>query len=127
MRKKRLFSLADQMKKNGINFILIQIDEAHSTSWPKGVPNTPAPQKNFVDRVERANKFVNEENPPFEVLIDSWENEFANKYKAWPDQYYCINSKKKIIEKCRFGLKGDAIINKDCCDLIEEMLKHLAS
>jgi hypothetical protein len=58
MRKERLFSLADRMKKNGINFILIQIDEAHSTAWPKGVPNTPEPQKNFQDRVDRANKFV---------------------------------------------------------------------
>ena len=123
MRKERLFSLAYRMKKNNIGFILIQIDEAHSTAWPKGIPNTPEPQKTFDERVERANKFVKEENPPFEVLIDSWENEFANKYKAWPDQYYCINGKKRIIEKCRFGLKGDAIINKDCCDLIEEILK----
>jgi len=59
-------------------------------------------------------------------LIDCWENDFANKYKAWPDKYYCITQTKsgqyKIIDKSRYGLPGDAIINKDCCDLIEEIL-----
>jgi len=114
------------MKEKKINFILIQIDEAHSTAWPKGVPNAPNPQKCFEERVERAQKFIAEEKPPFEVLIDCWENDFANKYKAWPDKYYCITRTKsgqyKIIDKSRYGLSGDAIINKDCCDLIEEIL-----
>ena len=110
------------MKKNKINLILIQIDEAHSSAWPIGLKNQVLPQKDFKDRIERAQKFVKEENVPFEVLIDTWENDFANKYKAWPDKYYCLDNKMNIIAKSEYGENSDALINKDCCVLINELL-----
>jgi hypothetical protein len=111
------------MKEHKINFILIQIDEAHSTAWPTGLPNTPEPQKSLDERFERANNFVKTYNPPFEVLVDTWENDFANKYKAWPDKYYCIDKNFKIIGKSEYGKDKDALINKECYILIEELIK----
>lgn len=110
------------MKEKKINFILIQIDEAHSSDWPVGIKNLVGPQKTLEDRFERAREFVKNENPPFEVLVDTWENNFAEKYKSWPDKYYCIDKNFTIICKSEYGTKGDAIINKDCCDLIEELM-----
>jgi len=57
-------------------------------------------------------------------LVDTWENDFANKYKTWPDKYYCINQNKEIIAKSEYSSFKDALINKDCCVLIEELLNE---
>jgi hypothetical protein len=110
------------MKQHKINFILIQIDEAHSTAWPIGLKNSPNPQKSLDERVERALQFIKEDAPPFEVLVDTWENDFANKYKTWPDKYYCLDKNLKIIGKSQYGANAEALINKDCCALIEELM-----
>ncbi len=112
------------MKDKKINFILIQIDEAHSSAWPLGLKDQVEPQQDLSDRVKRANDFVEKDQVPFEVLIDTWENDFANKYKAWPDKYICIDKNKKIIAKSEYGAKADALINKDCCVLIKELLNQ---
>ena len=109
------------MKENKINFILIQLDEAHSTAWPMGLPNPSTPQTSLKDRISRAKEFISKENCPFEVLVDTWDNSFANEYKAWPDKYYCVDQNLKIIAKSQYGASKEAIINKDCCDLIEEL------
>ena len=109
------------MKAKNINVILIQIDEAHSSAWPKGLKNQVDPQKDFDDRVKRANEFKETDKVPFEILVDTWENDYANKYKSWPDKYYCIDKNKKIIAKSEYT---NAIINKDCCLLIEELLNE---
>ena len=110
------------MKEHKINFILIQIDEAHSSAWPTGLKNTPEPQKSLDDRIERAIEFIKENRPPFQILVDTWENSFANKYKTWPDKYYCIDKNFKIIAKAEYGYRGSALIDKDCSDLIEELI-----
>jgi hypothetical protein len=112
------------MKEKKINFILIQIDEAHSTAWPTGLKSNTLPQKSLEERVERANKFVKEEKVPFTVLVDTWDNDFANKYKAWPDKYYCLDKNLKIIAKAEYGAEKDALINKDCIVLINELLNN---
>lgn len=111
------------MKEKKIGLILVQINEAHSTLWPTGLKETPFPQKSFEERVERANKFVKEENCPFKVLVDSWNNSFDNKFRAWPDKYYCVDSNKKIIETSSYGSKKDALIDKDCLELIKELIQ----
>jgi len=110
------------MKEKNIDFILIQIDEAHSTAWPTGLKNNISPQKSLTERFERAKEFIKTDNPPFTVLVDTWSNSFAEKYKAWPDKYYCIDKNFNIIEKSEYGLKKDALINKDCCEVITELL-----
>lgn len=110
------------MKEKKINFILVQINEAHSTKWPTGLVNTPTPQKDFAERVERANNFVKEDSCPFTVLIDDWSNTFDSKFRAWPDKFYCVNKEMKIVETSEYGEKSDALINKDCLNLIKELL-----
>lgn len=113
------------MKQKKIKFLLIQIDEAHSTAWPIGLINTPQPQKSFEDRCSRANDFVKTTNPTesFIIKIDGWNNEFAETFRAWPDKYYLIDSQYKIIAKSEYGAKKDALINTDCCDLICKLIK----
>ena len=112
------------MREKKINFILIQIDEAHSSAWPTGLKNQVDPQKDFEDRVQRSIKFQETDKVPFEILVDTWENDYANKYKSWPDKYYCIDQNRKIIAKSEYGNITDALINKDCCVLIEELLNE---
>ena len=114
------------MKHNKIKFILIQIDEAHSTAWPIGLENTPKPQENFDERVERATHFINinKPNDPFIVKIDGWNNIFAETFRAWPDKYYFINNSYKVLSKSQYGTKGteDALIKIDCTELICDLI-----
>lgn len=112
------------MKDKHILFILVQIDEAHSTEWQIGLENHPSPHKNIQDRLERANNFVMSENVPFPVYVDNWQNEFAEIYQAWPDEYYHFNSDLIILAKSEYGAdnNSDALIKLDCFDLIENLL-----
>ena len=113
------------MEKHEILFILIQIDEAHSSAWPVALTEQPEPQKNIEDRINRATDFVVKSSPPFSVYIDKWSNEFAETYHAWPDKYYCIDSKYNIIAMSEYGKEGskDALIKVDCIDLINDLIK----
>jgi len=115
--------MADLMKQKQIKFLLVQIDEAHSTRWPIGLTETPEPQKTFNERIERCNTFVNKHqnqlNDPFSVLIDGFDNQFANMFRAWPDKYYLVNNVFQVIAKSEYGSKSDALIDVDCIDCIK--------
>lgn len=69
-RRAHLFAMSDRLKEHNLSVILIQIDEAHSTAWPNGLPDMPEPQKDMNERVERANRFVAEDTPPYKVYVD---------------------------------------------------------
>ncbi len=114
------------MSEAGIKFLLIQIDEAHSTAWPIGLPNPIDPQKTFYDRIERANDFAmsNKITDPFKVMIDGWDNTFANRFRAWPDKYYLIDLSYKIIAKSEYGKRADALIDVDCITLISNLINE---
>jgi len=111
------------MVEKKIYFILIQIDEAHSTAWNIGLPNPIEPQQNIEDRLERANKFAI--TSPFSVYVDTWTNEFAETYHIWPDQYYFFNKEMTILQKAEYGSEGEsnAKIIVDCLDLIISLLE----
>jgi hypothetical protein len=109
------------MEENKIKLILIQICEAHSELWPSGL--NILQQKDFEDRVTRANSFVKKENVPFNVLIDSWDNTYEQLFQSWPDKFYMIDTNLKIIAKSEYGNKKDALINLDYSELIEKLLK----
>jgi len=114
------------MKRSGILFILIQIDEAHSSAWPVALTNQPEPQRNFEERVERANLFLEKDKPPFPVYVDPWHNPFAETYHAWPDKYVCATlPNMKIIAKSEYGTKGaeNALIKVDCTKLIVKLIE----
>lgn len=108
-----------------MNVVLIQIDEAHSSAWPVGLKDQPEPQTNFDERIKRANEFIEKYDPPFKVLIDGWDNIFAETYRAWPDQYVAVDSNKKIIAKSEYGLYGDqeAKCLLEYTDLLESLFQ----
>jgi hypothetical protein len=118
------------MREKQILFILIQIDEAHSTKWKTGLENHPDPHKNIQDRLGRANNFINDSNvtDPFFVYVDNWSNDFAEMYQAWPDKYYHFDSDLKVLTKSEYGTgtdnHPDALIKFDCLDLIRNLLSQ---
>lgn len=124
----KLFSMAEEAKKNNIDILLIQIDEAHSSAWPMAIPellgvDKVEPHKTFEGRVKRANYFVNEYNPPFPVYIDTWSNTFSDLFRAWPDKYHCINKNFEVVAKSEYHSKGEkeAVIIEDCTLVLERL------
>ena len=117
----------EKLKNNNILFVLIHIDEAHTPSgWPAGLNSDLEPQTNISERLERANNFAKTEAVPYPVYVDTWSNDFGEIFRAWPDKYYCIDSNYKVIAKAEYGSQGDedALIVKDCTELIEELISE---
>ena len=126
----KLFSMSQLMYQNKISIILIQIDEAHSTAWPMAIDtllyvDKVEPQKTFEDRISRANYFVEKYNPPYPVYIDTWQNEFANTFMAWPDKYHFINKDFVVLAKSEYHSEGkkEAVIMEDYTVLLEKYIK----
>ena len=109
-----------------IKFLLVQINEAHSSAWPIGLPDQPEPQKCYADRVNRAIEFVDEEDPreSFIIRVDGWDDLFDNKFRTWPDKYYLIDNQYKVLAKSEYGKKKDGLIDLDCLDLLNHLIKR---
>jgi hypothetical protein len=114
------------MKEKGIKFMLVQIDEAHSSKWPLGLPDQVEPQKSFDERIERAQTFSKDHDikEPFKIMIDGWDNEFANRFRAWPDKYYLVDPTYKLLAKSEYGRYEDALIDVDCIVHILRLIKE---
>ena len=123
-RRDYLFSLAERMEWANIRFILIQIEEAHTDGWPIGRDYQPKNHSCFKDRVDMANQFIQNFNPPFPVYIDDFDNKFENRFRAWPDKFYCIDQEYKVIQKSQYGDSGDmdGVVLEDCTVTIERLL-----
>jgi hypothetical protein len=109
------------MAAKGIFFLLVQIEEAHTPLWPTGIIKLGVPHVNIADRLARAATFAEAELPTehFKVLVDPWSNVFANRFRAWPDKYYLIETTHhKVKEKSTYGAHKDAVIDKDCVDVL---------
>lgn len=102
--------------------ILVQIHEAHSSAWPTGLDLQPEPQVCLLDRLQRANEFLTEDQPPFPVLVDTWEDTFEQTFQAWPDKYYLINRDMHVLTKSTYGTRADALIDVDCISLVRRIL-----
>ena len=112
-RKEKLFApeTIKMMRDKSVRFVLVYIDEAHSTAWPIGQDYEPTPQSSLEERVSRAQDFLSillleQEEKEKEgedksgelksaladgiitILVDNWNNDFANTFQAWPDVYY---------------------------------------
>ncbi len=98
--------MAERIRAKGMDVILIQIDEAHSSGWPVGLEDQPEPHKDFSERIARANQFVEEYKPPYKVLVDTWDNEFGETFHAWPDKYVCVDRDKKVTHVSEYGRYG---------------------
>lgn len=119
------------MSKKHIKFLLVQINEAHSSAWPLGLYNQPEPHKCYKDRVERAKEFINNDlkqsdnltNNPFIVRVDGWDNLADDALRLWPDKYYLVDNNYKVLAKAEYGRDADALINVDCIELLDDLLK----
>ena len=120
----RLFELSERVIKAGIKVILVQIDEAHSTAWPMALQNQPEPQQTLTDRIKRAKHFVETYNPPYDVYIDGWKNKFANKFRAWPDKYHCIDDNLCVVAKAEYHseYEMEAVVVEDYSVLLERLI-----
>lgn len=117
--------MKERLDRHNLKVILVQIDEAHSSAWPKSLENQPEPQKNFQDRIDRANHYVEVYSNVFPVYIDNWSNEFAELFRAWPDKYHCIDSNYNVIAKSEYGTnQNEALIVKDYVVLLEELMQN---
>jgi hypothetical protein len=90
--------MAEKIYEHKLNVILVQIDEAHSDAWPVAINSLlgvsePKVQQCLQDRVDRANEFVSKYNCPYPVYVDSWDNRFAELFRAWPDKFHCVDNK----------------------------------
>jgi hypothetical protein len=115
--------MASKLEQVGVTVILIQIHEAHSDAWPVGLRDQPKPHADLVDRVRRANQFVHNEHPPYDVYIDGWNDQFEQTFRAWPDKYYYVDTDKRILQTSTYGIKADALIDYDCKALIHDLCK----
>lgn len=125
-RKSYLFSIASQLEEIGVRLILIQIHEAHSDAWPIGLKDQPKSNSCYQDRVDRANQFVRQEQPPYDVYIDGWDDQFEQGFRAWPDRYYHVDLKDpdgiRILTTSTYGQYADALIDYDCKDLVHDLV-----
>ena len=58
--------------------------------WPIGSQYNYPQHKTIDDRLNMAKKFIHQYQWPIPTVIDSIENEFNEKYAAWPDRAYLI-------------------------------------
>ena len=121
-RKAYLFSVATELEKIGVRLILIQIHEAHSDAWPVGLTEQPAPHANFQCRIDRANEFVDKEEPPYDVYIDGWDDRFEQLFRAWPDKYYYVDYDNMVLQTSTYGQRKEALIDYDCKDLVHDLI-----
>lgn len=113
-----MFALSPKLKEKKIRLILIQTHEAHSSLWPVGLDDQPEPHSSFEDRVRRANEFKLCENPPYDIYIDGWDDQFEQTFRAWPDKYYYIDHDFRILKTSSYGQRSDALIDYDCLQLL---------
>lgn len=105
-----------------IRVILIQTHEAHSSAWPLGLENQPEPQGTFQERVQRAQQFMAEEKPPYDVYVDGWDDAYEQRFRAWPDKYYFVDEQMRVLEKSEYGARADALVDYDCLTLCRDIL-----
>ena len=124
-RRELLFSLATELDQAQIQVLMIYIQDAHTEKWKIGLDNHPPPQKDFADRVSRANTFQQQYQTPYATLVDGWDNEFSNIYHSWPDRYILLDAKKTILQYSEYGSEGDmdGKVLVDCTTVLAALAK----
>lgn len=119
-----LFALAPEMIDAKILFVLVHVDEAHTSAWP--IKKTDLqPHKDIDDRISRANNFMKDvkiDNEAFKIYVDDWTNPFAETFRSWPDRYICFDRDYTLIAKSTYGKDHDAVVDQDCVDLIKQQI-----
>lgn len=144
-RKQRLLALlaSPAAERAGVLCVLVHIDEAHSNAWPVWGRPSLDPQKDLGERVQRAARFRDEHVPPeaalaasVAVMADTWDNQFAETFRAWPDQFFHVVRKAPaggadggeieesayVAAKSEYGKYADALLDVDCTEILEDVL-----
>jgi hypothetical protein len=113
------------MRAARVGFVLVYIDEAHSTRWPVALPDTPAPQADMADRLARARAFGRAHVSgldAFELYADSWDPaaSFGEAFRAWPDAYYCLSPDLEVVARSEYT-REDALLDEDCTAVIARL------
>ena len=82
----------------------------------------PLPHSDLNDRISRAKSLRDTKNIPFPIFVDNWTNDFDNLFRAWPDQYYFVDSDGKILAKSMYEY-GKAYVLEDCYDLLLKYIR----
>jgi len=117
-----LFSVSKELEQKNIGVILVYVSEAHSKNlWPIGAPfgiELPESQKNLDERISRAKTFAEDNNCPYSVYVDTWDNNFDETFQTWPDKFYLINSEKVVTNMSRYDGEIDALVVEDYSELL---------
>jgi hypothetical protein len=68
------------------------------SGWPIGSRFRYPQHKTLEDRIRMANKFIQDYEWNIPLYLDNMDNEFNEKYAAWPDSAYLIFENKLVYE-----------------------------
>jgi len=82
--------------KDKVVFVAIYITEAHAADeWPVGARLSFCNQPTTVpERCELARGYVESYDMTIPVLVDNMDNNFRDKFSAWPFRFYVVNNGK---------------------------------
>jgi hypothetical protein len=115
--------MAPQLGKRGIGVIMVYVNEAHSSAWPMGMVPEPAPHGSMDDRLEHVHA-ERMSGCPFPIYTDTWDNTYDNMHHVWPDGFILVGAEFKILMRSTYThVRGNAVIDVDCIDVLAELLK----
>lgn len=89
-----------------VEFLTVYVREAHACDvWPLGRAVSIPKHKTLEDRVAAAKKFVEENAYRPRLVIDCMEDDFDQKYAAWPERAYIIEQN-KVVYICDMNDEG---------------------
>jgi hypothetical protein len=71
------------------------VEQDGKVGWPIGYRYRIPQHKSLNERISRAKEFQkNYDITEIPMFVDSWNNDFNNKYQAWPDALHMIKDGK---------------------------------
>jgi len=86
--------------KEMASFLIVYITEAHSRDeWPVGKTISFCDQpKTIQERSNLAKKYQEDNKLSIPVAVDLMENNFENKFAAWPVRFYVVQNGKLVFK-----------------------------
>ena len=121
--------MAAELDQAHIQVLMIYIQDAHTEKWKIGLDNHPPPQKDFADRVSRANAFQQKYANPYPTYVDGWDNECSNIYQSWPDRWHLLDQNLNLIQTSEYGWEGDmdGKVLVDCTEVLQNLIRQYQS